>query len=277
MKTIFFPTDFSVNANHALKFATSIAEAADCKLVLFHAHKPLIGSYNSIPGLVAEENADATNENIKKLNALSKKLDTLQIVESVAVGDTIEEILRGAQNCNADLIVMGTHGASGLRKVLFGSNTAKVIAKSELPVLAVPQGFHLQEIKTILYSTDLKNPANELKLLLPLAKALNATVQILFIDYGWHENTKVKKAFEKQIKSWTYKNIKVIEQKASIDEPMLNLIKTYVEKHKPDIIAMFPTKQSWFEKFLFGSKTEELAYQLNVPLLSIRKSTVKSN
>ena len=55
MKTILVPTDFSNNANNALKYANEFAKAINNKIVLLHVYIPLVGKYNSIPGIVAED------------------------------------------------------------------------------------------------------------------------------------------------------------------------------------------------------------------------------
>lgn len=57
----------------------------------------------------------------------------------------------------------------------------------------------------------------------------------------------------------------------------MSAIEKYLKERKPEIFAMFPEEKSWFDKIFISSKTEELSYQLKVPLLSIKKSIVKIN
>ncbi|NUM50899.1 MAG: universal stress protein [Flavobacteriales bacterium] len=276
MKAILVPTDFSTNANNALKYANAFAQAAKNKLVLLNVYKPIVGKYNIIPGIIAEETATAKMENQKKLKNLHNKYVKVACAELVNVGDPIDEIINTSKKNRTDIIIMGTHGATGLQEALFGSNTAKLISKSKLPVLAIPQRYRFKKIKTIVYASDLKNPVNELKLLIPIAKSLNATIEILNLNYGWDKNENKRKTLEGKIKSLSYKKIKLVEQKANIEQSMSAQIKKYLKKRKPEIFAMFPEEKSWFDKIFISSKTEELAYQLKVPLLSIRKSIVNA-
>lgn len=276
MKAILVPTDFSTNANNALKYANAFAQAAKNKLVLLNVYKPIVGKYNIIPGIIAEETATAKKESKKKLMSLCNKYVKTSCTELVEVGDPTDEIMEAAQKNKSSLIIMGTHGATGLNRILFGSNTSAVISKSNIPVLAIPQRYRFRKIKTIVYASDLKNAVNELKHLISIAKPLNATIEILNLDYGWGSNAEKKKLLERKIKSLSYKKIKLVEQKANIEQTMSEQIKKYLKKRKSEIFAMFPEEKSWFDKIFISSKTEELAYQLKVPLLSIRKSIVKT-
>lgn len=275
MKIILVPTDFSSHANNALKYANAFAQATDNKIVLLHTYIPMLGNYNRIPGIVAEENARVKKESQKILEDLCNKYVEVSCHNLVAIGDPIDTILDVSLKAKVDLIIMGTHGASGLRKILFGSNTSAVIAKSTVPILAIPQRYRFRKIDTIVYASDLKNTFNELKHIIPIAKQLDATIEILNLNYGYNDTDDEKQIIEKKIKSLSYKKIRFIEQKATLEQTMAEQLKKYLAKHKPQILVMFPEEKSWFDKIFISSKTEDMANQLKLPLLSIRKIIVK--
>jgi nucleotide-binding universal stress UspA family protein len=275
MKTILVPTDFSNNANNAIKYANDFAQLTNSKIVLLHAYKPLVGQYSIIPGIVAEDIAIEKNNSQKKLEKLRSKFLKANNIGLVKIGDPIEEIIEAANKNKSQLIIMGTHGSSGLRRVLFGSNTSDVISKSNVPVLAIPQRYRFKKINTIVYATDLKNTINELKHIIPIAKQLDATIEVLNLDYSYKGNDEKKLIIEKKIKTLSYKKIKLIGQKATLEKTMIEQVKNYLVKRKPQILVMFPENKAWYDKILLSSKTEELANQLKLPLLSIRKSIVK--
>lgn len=275
MKTILVPTDFSSNANNALRYANAFAQATNNKIVLLHAYIPILGNYNRIPGIIAEENARVKKESQKDLENLCNKYVKVSCANLVTIGDPIDTILYESQKAKFDLIIMGTHGASGLRQMLFGSNTFGVISKSTVPVLAIPQRYRFRKIDTIVYASDLKNTLNELKPIIPIAKQLDATIEILNLNYGFNNTDDEKQTIEKQIKSLRYKKIKFIEQKATLDQTITEQLQKYLVKHKPQILVMFPAEKSWFDKIFLSSKTQEIANQLKLPLLSIRKIIVK--
>lgn len=275
MKTILVPTDFSTNANNAIKYANDFAHLVNNKIVLLHAYIPLVGKYNIIPGIVAEDIAIEKNNSQKKLEKLRSKYLTAKNISLVKIGDPIDEIFDTANKNKSQLIIMGTHGSSGLKRLLFGSNTSDVISKSNIPVLAIPQRYKFKKINTIVYASDLKNTINELKHIIPIAKQLDATIEVLNLNYSSSENENKNSILDKKIKSLSYKKIILVEQKASFEKTMIEQIKNYLVKRKPQILVMFPENKAWFDKLFVSSKTEELANQLKLPLLSIRKSIVK--
>lgn len=275
MKTILVPTDFSFNANNALKYAQAFAQTTNNKIVLLHAYIPIIVNYNRVPGIIAEENARVRKESQKKLENLCNKYVEVSCDNLATIGNPVDTILKVSQKSKFNLIIMGTHGASGLKQILFGSNTSGVISKSTVPVLAIPQRYRFRKIDTIVYASDLKNTFNELKLIIPIAKQLDATIEILNLNYGYNNTDDEKQTIENKIKSLSYKKIRFIEQKATLDQTMAEQLKKYLAKHKPQILVMFPEEKSWFDKIFLSSKTEEMANQLKLPLLSIRKIIVK--
>lgn len=274
MKTILVTTDFSKNANYAIKYANEFALLTDSKVILLHVVIPLVGKYNIIPGIVAENNAIENNDSQKKLLELSTKYLKGENITMIKFGDPVDEILQTAKENKADIIIMGTRGASGLQKILFGSNTVEVVSKSEIPVLAIPVGFTFKKINTIVYSTDLTNTINELKHIVPIAKKLKAMIEVFNLNYFDHQTEDHYSDIEKEIESLGYKKIILVKQKATIEKTTIEQIKKHLIKTKPQILVMFPENKSWFDKVFSASKTEELAYELKVPLLSIRKSMV---
>lgn len=276
MKTILVASDFSKNANNALKYANAFAAATEHQLLLMNVYSPSVGTYSSMHAIIAEETQREKSENHKKLNALLKKHVTVPAKAEVAVGEPLAEIMKTCKSSQANFIVVGTHGASGMQQAFFGSHTTKVIAKAEIPVLAIPTNYRHKKIETIVYATDLKNAVNELKVLVPIAKLLDAAIEIVYLKYGWEKDAAAKLALEKKIKSLSYKKIAIVEQKATIEKTLIDQLKSYLRKRKPDMLAMFPSDKSWFDKIFTSSKTEELAYVLKVPLLSIRKKLVST-
>ena len=276
MKTILVPTDFSNNANNALKYASDFAKVINNKIVLLHSYLPIVGKYSVISGIVAEDIAIQKKSSEKKLEKVSSKYVKVPSSHLVKIGDPIDEIIDAAQKSKSQLIVMGTHGASGLKRILFGSNTSNVISKSNIPVLAIPQRYRFKKINSIVYATDLNNTINELKHIIPIAKQLNATIEVLKLNYSYNIDDDKKPLIEKKIRALSYKKIKLIEQKATIEQTMIEQIKKYLIKTKPQLLVMFPEDKAWFDKLFISSKTEELANQIKLPLLSIRKKSVKS-
>ena len=130
MNTIFFPTDFSKNAQRALPLAARIASFTGSRLVLFHT---IYGTLDRPDFIQDKEKAiDEASQQFEKLITDLKKDDQykdLEISTILQSGTPITGLLEKAVEYNADLIVMGTKGATGNRNVIFGSVASSTIIK----------------------------------------------------------------------------------------------------------------------------------------------------
>jgi len=272
MKTLLVPTDFSTNAKHALVFANNLAQSMKAKIILMYVYTPSAGRYNMISGVLADEIADAKLVIGKKLKNLAAKTVTVKCETRFEVGDTVAEIAEVAEKNNVSMVVMGTHGASGLKKILFGSNTSKLISKVSVPVLTIPFRYRFKKIDKLIYASNLKNPEPEVKRLLPIAKVMNVGVEVLYLDYGWTEGAGADQKFADLAKKIKNKTLSFKKQKVSMEEKMVDALKRYAGKNKNAIMAMFPEEKSFLDNLLLSSRTEDLANGLKSPLISIRKA-----
>jgi len=144
-KTILVPHDFSSCANHACALARDVAKIHGARLVLLHVAElpPMLG-----PGatVVPEEGGApitvrdyATRSANDRLEDLAKRLraDGVEVTYFATIGNIASEVADAAAREQADLIVMGTHGRTGLAHVVLGSVTERVVRHSAVPVLTV--------------------------------------------------------------------------------------------------------------------------------------------
>lgn len=143
IKKILFATDFSENSRWALKYALSFAQKYDAKLFILH-----VIQQPSYPlGMYAEISFDAMDKFNRNLTGVTEKemqglcqtdLAGFKNYEAmILTGTPFLEIIRTAKEKEADLIVVGTHGRTGLDHVLFGSTAEKVVRKAPCPVVSV--------------------------------------------------------------------------------------------------------------------------------------------
>jgi nucleotide-binding universal stress UspA family protein len=147
LQRILVPTDFSKHSEVALTYAAALAEKFAAELFLLHVVQDLA---LFIPDAVAvappiappvEEFLAAAREALARVSQ-ARELEGLRIHQEVCEGTPFYEIIRFAKDTNIDLIVMVTHGHTGLTHVLLGSVTEKVVRKAPCPVLTVRHPEH---------------------------------------------------------------------------------------------------------------------------------------
>ena len=144
---ILVPTDFSKYSQNALKYAAAFAEKFDSQLYLLHVVQDLA---LFIPDMVTvappiapsvEQMTTAVRAAFDRLIE-ANQLERFKIQREVREGNPFYEIIRFAKENEIDLILMGTHGHTGLAHMLLGSVTEKVVRKSPCPVLTVRDPEH---------------------------------------------------------------------------------------------------------------------------------------
>jgi nucleotide-binding universal stress UspA family protein len=131
IRTILCPTDFSEYANYALPYAISLARRWKAKIILLHTADLMVQH----PELLMEKFPD-----LKLYHEHGDEVTTEKLV-----GRDIEPentIVRIAEEYEVDLIVMGTHGARGMRRVQIGNTTEEVVRRTDVPVLTVTHPIH---------------------------------------------------------------------------------------------------------------------------------------
>lgn len=143
-KTILFAIDFSESSDYAFQYALSMAKKYEARLLIVHAiNEPvdLRGFY--VPHISFEKLEQEIEDGAKKLmeKFCRSHLQDYQNYEALVVpGIPYDEIIKKATEQGADLILMGTHGRTGLDHVLFGSTAEKVVRKSPIPVMTIRLG-----------------------------------------------------------------------------------------------------------------------------------------
>ncbi len=141
LKKIVVPQDFSEYSSHALKYAVTLAGLFKSELIVVHVVEPIVYPADFSFGQVS---IPAMEEEIRKhseeqLNELVAKEvpDSIKAASVIKVGKPFIEIIEVAKSENADLIVISSHGRTGMDHVLFGSTADKVVRKAPCPVLTV--------------------------------------------------------------------------------------------------------------------------------------------
>jgi nucleotide-binding universal stress UspA family protein len=144
-RSILVPHDFSGSANHAAAIARDQAKGHDGEIALLHVVElPSFGAdatlvvtdKQAMPVSIREYAVTAAEAHLEEI-AQRLRTDGVRVTTAVRVGNPVDEINRFAQERGCGLIAMGTHGRTGVRRLIAGSVTERVVRTSEVPVLAL--------------------------------------------------------------------------------------------------------------------------------------------
>jgi nucleotide-binding universal stress UspA family protein len=283
MQKILIPTDFSEGARQAMKYGVALADEMGADLVFFHTAFALIPTSSSsaeyqkqVAITLAEKTELLRQEARLTFEALAINMDdrncTFVVKFEESMLDVIEDVVKETQ---IDLVVMGTRGASGLKKLFIGSNTTGLMERVKCPVLAVPAGYEYHDVKTIAYATDLLHVHQEGLEAVKIAKMFDADLDIFHVYpvYPMQVNPEKfdKEAAAEKLRTETqFDRIKFHFVKVFVDNAIVEGINIYTETRQPDMLVMFTRKRTFFEKLLNSSTTKEVAFNVQLPLLSVK-------
>lgn len=273
LMNILIPTDFSELSKIAVRYAIGLSKDFDIDLTLLHVVNTNSSAKTRIGSKKLHEAIKNSSE--RDMNALVKTIQdesnhSRDISTKIVFGGSIDEVVEAfALKHNIDLVCIGTKGATGLKKMVFGSNAAGIISKSTIPVLTIPEYARYKGVKNMVYSSDLEHLEKELKLLIPFAKLMHSWVNILHIHRNHESSEKDLQSREQELRTLcAYDHIKTKELH---NESVIKGINQYVADIDADMVAMFTRRTSLFEKLFTKSVTQNAAFQTTTPLLTFQK------
>lgn len=285
MKTILVPTDFSACADNALNFAVQSAKILPMKVTLLHTFELNNNTYTDYLGINKEFNQSLLHEmnhELARIKAVIKETEGVDIDTYLATSSLKESIVQVSKEKQVELVIMGTSGASGIKEKLWGSRTADVIGKSQVPVLAIPLDYKWKRPSKILLTTNhFETEPAMMDYLFELAALYNAQVEIAIFTSDEEENGEVfldnsillKEYKNKLRKQYQFEPINVVHIFGYEFEPALQ---DYVKKNETDMIAMVTYKRKFPDNLLHPSVTKKMAYHTRIPLLAIPANKVDS-
>jgi nucleotide-binding universal stress UspA family protein len=135
IRTILHPTDFSPYSDYAFRLACSLARDYGARLVVLHVEAPPVIVYTE--GLIPPEPVEDKAQLRERLHQLQPGDPKVPVEHYLAEGNAVAEILRTAEDTRCDLILMGTHGRTGLGRLLMGSVAEQVVRRAPCPVVTV--------------------------------------------------------------------------------------------------------------------------------------------
>lgn len=279
MKKIVVPTDFSANAMKAVNYSAEIARRTGASIYLVHVIEPITDKILQpypLDERLHEEVAVARLKEMKMLGAtLGEAYPDLTFITELAKGPVKTAITDFAENLEADLIVMGTQGASGLKEVFLGSVTGGTIERAKIPVLAIPFEYLMERPDTLVFATNKFAHNREiLDKIIELASLFDAAVHVVvFVDTDtstsieYIENQKQLNQYIDFLKA-TYP---AISFKGDLldGKKFEESLEQYDRKHEIDIIAIITYPKSFWDKLLKKAVAKKMAFHSKIPVLAI--------
>ena len=268
MKTILSPIDFSGASINALSLSAELAKRTSSRLLV----------------MKVVQNGESENETKDKLKAIESDLrksfsSDLKIESSLAHGDLVSTLKKVISSQQPDLIVMGTKGASGLKRILIGSNTVHVIANTRMPVLVIPEvarfeNFLNAEKSRIVLATDLDELQNEdaINILKEIALLINnPKLRVLSVRPGKTGLPDAKRMYRDFLLSFFEPEIKG-ERATVFSGNVISGINFYLNEHKDTgLLAMVARNSGHLIQKHF---TREMASHTHLPLLVLHEDEV---
>lgn len=272
MKTILLPTDFSDNSLNAMHYAFQLFKNVECNFHILNIQKAssyitddlMAGSSTSVYTTLVSNAKEAIAELITSLEKLYKN-DKHSFNAAIDYDNFIDGINQMCETKKVDLIVMGTHGATGLERFLFGSNTVRVLQRCDTPVLVIPQDCSYEPLLKMAFISDyLDFDENHIQELKDMANLFASKVEVLHV---------IK---EEDLSLVQLKNKHVIDKSlGNIDHTFINIegetiygaVSEYMEKHHVKLLAMMRRKHNFFERLFTKHNIEEFGFNIKRPLL----------
>lgn len=275
MKNILFPTDLSEAAQKAFVYALELADNQEATITTLMVYKKPVIKGAHMPNTLRDfyEAYDLTEfenykDSIPPLRDLAneKGFGHIKLNHVLEEGDTIETILRIAADNNTDLIVMGTTGARGLKEIFMGSVAGEILENAKCPVLVVPESSSFDgKIDQVAFTTSYKEEEKKaLHKLMDIASDFDAKIHCLNVDVSHTSEIVNKMDTFKEGFDESQIDFKVLE-----GNDIKKVIFDYVQEHEIDIIAMVTHRRNFLEELFNYSRTKQMAYHSNTPLLAI--------
>nr|WP_297789261.1 universal stress protein [uncultured Allomuricauda sp.] len=272
MKSIIVPVDFSKQSEQALKVGASLAKQQGAELLVLHMLE--------LSPAIMGESGYISQEQVVHLIKLGEKrftdfldqpyLKDIKVVPVIKHYKVFSEVNEVAEKHNADLIVMGSHGADGLQEIFIGSNTERVVRTADVPVLVIKGDIAEFKPKNFVFASDFEEESTPaLKKAKEMADLLGSILQPVYINTPGDEFLSDKDAKEKISKFLKTANLDMkveIYNDYTVEKGVLN----YSDAISADLIGIPTHGRRGLAHFFMGSIGEDIANHSEAPVITFK-------
>ncbi|MCX7550131.1 universal stress protein [Xanthomarina sp. F2636L] len=276
MKKIIVPVDFSEHSEYALEVASILAKKNNAEILALH----MLEISNAV---LTKADNNKQMESIFFLRLAEQKfedflnkdfLKDIKVTPIVKHFKVFSEVNEVAKENNADIIIMGSQGASGLKEVLVGSNTEKVVRYSEIPVLVIKHNPILMDFENMVFACDFTEEAiDQYKNAKEMAKKLDSKIHLVYVNLPGSK-FKSSAEIEKQVATFLRKADGGIEKMNEVnyvnDYTIEKGILNFSNVIGADVIAVATHGRKGIAHFFEGSISEDIANHSTLPVMTFK-------
>lgn len=273
MKTILVPTDFSKHAEYALKVAAQIAKKNNGKIIILHmlelstSGNDALSTAHDIPELMFFKNAA-----VNKLEELqeSSYLNGIDVSSVVQFHMAFTGIIENAEKHHVDLIVMGSHGASGFQEMFIGSNAEKVVRNSTIPTLVIKKEEETFKADSLVFASDFSDEIKKpFVKVIEFAKSFNSHIKLVNISTpnNFSPSRVAEKRMQEFIAEFDFQNYSThIYNDLNVEKGILH----FAKDSNSDIIGICTHGRKGLAHFFNGSISEDLVNHSKRPVITFK-------
>ncbi|WMI69380.1 universal stress protein [Mangrovimonas sp. YM274] len=273
MKKILVPTDFSPEAENALKVAAQLARRRDAEIYLLHMLELPLQQVDvmNTPSELPEAMFFMKLAHQKFEELMSKDfLKGLTVYETIRTDGTFSNLVEKGHEFNADLIIMGSHGTSGIKEMFIGSNAEKVVRTSDIPVLVIKNNHDNFQVDNFVFASDFKNDNKETyKQAITIANEFNAKMHLLMVNTAnnFLPTSEARQRILDFINDYEFDNYTLnIYNDTSVETGILNFSKEI----NADLIGISTHGRQGIAHFFNGSISEDLVNHAKRPVITFK-------
>jgi nucleotide-binding universal stress UspA family protein len=279
MKTLVVPTDFSSVSVNAVNYAVDMAQAINAGIVLLNVYNVPV-SFTDAPvapvTTVSIEEIKRTSE--ERLEEIKKNLVALtqgkiEIFTESRLGDTIEEMEQLCKSVQPLAIIMGSHGTTGLERMIMGSTTLTAVRRLKCPVIVVPAGTTYHGIKKIGLACDFENvvqstPVDYIK---KIVSEFGAELYVMNVqDIKQEEDELAEATMDTTYLDAMLDDVRPIYVQLT-GKDVVESLTAFAENNNLDLVMVIPKKHRFIDSLFHKSQSRELITHAHIPIVSIHE------
>jgi nucleotide-binding universal stress UspA family protein len=278
IKKIVIPYDFSETADLSLEHAVFLAKRLRAEIILVHIVETVsfTSAISHAFGGFEKKIETATNE---KLEALAREIHMKSGVElnvRTEVGRIYRKICQVAKEIEADIIIMGTHGASGYQKFSVGTNTSRVVQESPCPVISVQSHARNLGFKKVVIPIDESHESRQkVPFAVEIARIYGSHIHIVgLINFTGADIIRKFKIKVEQVEEYVDQHDLNYDTRYMEGSDLAGMTMKAAEEADADLLVIMTEQEPSITGFLLGTYASKVVNNSKIPVLSVHPAEV---